>query len=226
MNPRLKRLQWIVWASVALTITVIVAAFILKQSRNPGLPSEAARHAGSVEVLTSSLPVLFAVPDFALTNQTSQVITRADLRGQVWLADIIFTLCAGPCPDMTRRMAELQSAIPSHQPVKFVTLTTHPEHDTPAVLQAYARRFLAQPGRWHFLTGTKKQIADLAIGGLKLTAIEKEALQRENLNDLFIHSTLFVLIDRQGRARAVFESDDPAMKSKLLRAIEQLLQEK
>jgi protein SCO1/2 len=94
------------------------------------------------------------------------------------------------------------------------------------VLQSYARRFLAQPGRWYFLTGTKKQIADLAIDGLKLTAIEKEAGQRENLNDLFIHSTLFVLIDKQGRARATFESDDPAMKSKLLQSIDRLLREK
>ena len=180
----------------------------------------------AANVSDGKLPVLFEVPDFALTNQSGQVVTRSNLRGQVWIADIIFTLCGGPCPEMTRRMADLQAAIPAEQPVKFVTLTTHPEHDTPPVLQSYARRFLAQPGRWHFLTGTKRQIADLAVGGLKLTALEKEAEKQENLNDLFIHSTIFVLIDQQGRARATFESDDPAMKSKLLPAVMKLLQEK
>ena len=124
------------------------------------------------------------------------------------------------------QQSRFQSTIPPDLPVKFVTLTADPDNDTPAVMKSYARRFLAQPGRWHFLTGTKKQIADLAVGGLKLTALEKEAGQRENLDDLFIHSTLFVLIDQHGRARATFESDDPAMKSKLLPTIMKLLQEK
>jgi len=226
MNATSKSLQWMIWGGLALTIAAILVAFIIKQARERESTAERLPAIGSANVPDGKLPVLFEVPDFALTNQSGQAITRSDLRGQVWIADIIFTRCAGPCPEMTGRMAELQAAIPSSQPVKFVTLTTDPGHDIPAVLQSYARRFLAQPGRWHFLTGTKKQIADLAVGGLKLTALEKEADKREKLDDLFIHSTLFVLIDQQGRARAVFESDDPAMKSKLLPAIMKLLQEK
>src|SRR5947208_2333890 len=126
---------------------------------------------------------------------------------------------------MTRRMAELQAALPTNRPVICVTLTTDPEHDTPAVLQAYSRRFGAQAGRWHFLTGTKQQIADLAVRGLKLTALDKEPEKQENANDLFIHSTLFVLLDKQGRARAVFESDDTDLKSNVLQAIDRLLRE-
>ena len=226
MNATSKSLQWIVWGCLAITITAILVAFIIKQSRERPSAVEPSSFPGSANVSGGKLPVLFEVPDFTLTNQSGQVVTRSDLHGQVWIADIIFTLCGGPCPEMTRRMADLQAALPAGQPVKFVTLTTHPEHDTPAVLQSYARRFLAQPGRWHFLTGTKRQIADLAVGGLKLTALEKEPDKREKLDDLFIHSTLFVLIDQQGRARATFESDDPAMKSKLLPAITKLLQEK
>ena len=226
MKPAPKSLQWAVWGGLALTIAAILVAFIIKRAREHPAAAEPSSFPGSANISDGKLPILFEVPDFALTNQSGQVITRSDLRGQVWIADIIFTLCGGPCPEMTRRMAELQAAIPAEQPVRFVTLTTHPEHDTPAVLQSYARRFLAQPGRWHFLTGTKRQIADLAVGGLKLTALEKEADKREKLDDLFIHSTLFVLIDQQGRARATFESDDPAMKSKLLPTIMKLLQEK
>ena len=226
MNATSKSLQWIVWGCLALTITAILVAFIIKQSRESPAAAEFTPAVGSANVPGGRLPVLFEVPDFALTNQGGQAVTRSILLGQVWLADIIFTRCAGPCPEMTRRMADLQAAIPAGQPVKFITLTTDPDHDTSAVLQSYARRFLAQAGRWHFLTGTKRQIADLAVGGLKLTALEKEPDKREKLDDLFIHSTLFVLIDQQGRARATFESDDPAMKSKLLPAIMKLLQEK
>jgi len=226
MNPARKSVEWMVWGGLILTIAVILVAFILKQARERRSAAGLTPAIGSANVPDAKLPVLFEVPDFALTNQAGGVVTRSDMRGQVWIADIIFTRCAGPCPDMTHRMADLQAGIPRNQPVKFVTLTTDPDYDTPAVLQSYARRFLAQPGRWHFLTGTKKQIADLAVHGLKLTAMEKDLEKQETLKDLFIHSTLFILIDQQGRARASFESDDPAMKSKLLPDIMKLLQEK
>jgi protein SCO1/2 len=211
---------------MALTVVSIALAFVIQKVREHHAGSEWRGLVGSTDFPGKAPPVLFAVPDFALTNQFGQVVTRSNLLGHVWLADIVFTRCAGPCPEMTRRMAELQAAVSADQPVKFITLTTDPEHDTPAVLQSYARRFLAQPGRWHFLTGAKKQVAVLAVEGLKLTALEKEAEKRENLDDLFIHSTLFVLIDRHSRARATFESDDPVMKSKLLAAITTLLEER
>jgi len=226
MNPARKSLQWLVWGGLTLTITAIMVAFILQTSRERHSGPNMKGSIGYTDFPGKAPPVLFAVPDFVLTNQGGQAVTRSNLLGQVWLADIIFTRCAGPCPEMTRRMAELQSTIPSDLPVRFVTLTTDPENDTPTVLQSYARRFLAQPGRWHFLTGTKRQIADLAVGGLKLTALEMEADKRENLDDLFIHSTIFVLVDQQGRARGTFESDDPTMKSKLLPTVTKLLQEK
>ena len=212
---------------MALTISAIVTAFILQQSRQASSSTGAETMAGNSTARPGGPPpVLFEIPDFSLTNQAGLTVTRDSLRGQVWIADIIFTRCAGPCPEMTRRMAEIQAALPVKAPVRFVTLTTNPEYDTPSVLQAHARRFGAQPERWHFLTGTKKQIVDLAVGGLKLTALDKDADKQENPNDLFIHSILFVVIDKQGRARVVIESDDAAVKLKTLAAVQQLLDEK
>jgi protein SCO1/2 len=224
MNSGSKSLQIIVWGSMVLTIVGIAVAYMIKGGgRQRSAPSGIELRqdgAGS-----GTLPVLFEVPDFALTNQTGKTIGRADLSGKVWIADIIFSRCAGPCPEMTRRMAELQAAISPQSPVSFVTLTTDPLHDTPPVLLAYSRRYAAQAGRWHFLTGTPKQIADLAIGGLKLTVLDKEAAKQVDPNDLFIHSTIFVVVDKKGRARAVIESDEPAMRVKALGVIQRLLEE-
>ena len=216
--PPSRLAQWLVWGGLAVVMAGILAAFLLRRDQGRG----GLAGSGPPEVL----PVLFSIPDFALTNQAGRVVTQSELRGRVWLADIIFTQCAGPCPEMTRRMAELQTALPAAMPVRFVTLTTDPVHDTPAVLAAYARRFGAQAGRWEFLTGTKRQIAELAVKGLKLTALDKEPAQRENADDLFIHSTQFVLVDGRGQARAVFESDDPGMESKVTTAVNRLLQKK
>ncbi|MFM1768786.1 MAG: hypothetical protein RJA22_1315 [Verrucomicrobiota bacterium] len=192
MNPPARRLQWLVWGALAATVGAILAAFLIQRARGPKLPP---------------LPVLFSVPAFTLTNQAGAAFDTASLRGQVWVADIIFTRCPGPCARMTRRLAELQAALPASAPVRFVTLTTDPEHDTPAVLQQYARRFDADPARWQFLTGSKAQIAAAAVGALKLTADPKAPAQMENPNDLFIHSTILVVVDKEGRARAVIETE-------------------
>lgn len=194
MNKPTRALEWIVWGGLGLVILGIFGAFLLSNPRQR-------------EPLAGSLPpVLETLPDFVLTNQTGSVVTLNRLRGQVWVADIIFTLCPGPCAKMTRQMAELQTALPPDQPVKLISLTTDPDFDSPAVLHRYAERFGAQPGRWWFLTGAKRELLRLAGNGLKLTTIEKKPEERENPADLFIHSTIFVVVDKQGRLRGVFET--------------------
>jgi cytochrome oxidase Cu insertion factor (SCO1/SenC/PrrC family) len=106
-------------------------------------------------------------------------------------------------------------------------LTTDPDFDTPGVLKAYAQRFGAQPGRWTFLTGTKVQIAKLAIDSLKLTAIPKKPEERASPEDLFVHSTIFVIADKRGQLRGVFETtgegiDPVQVKSEILAAVRKL----
>lgn len=151
------------------------------------------------------LPIIGTLDDFRMTNQSGQTVRRADLLGKVWVADVIFTRCPGPCAKMTARMADLQTSIPPHWPVKLVSLTTDPEYDTPEVLGRYAAEFHADPGRWDFLHGEKPAIAELAVKGLKLVVLDKEE-ERESVNDLFIHSTTLALVDKHGRLRGAFES--------------------
>ena len=97
-------------------------------------------------------------------------------------------------------------------------------------MQAYAERFQADPRRWMFLTGTKQDIAKLAVDSLKLTAIEKKPEDRESPQDLFIHSTIFVIADKRGQLRGVFETtgegiDPQNVKTQILAAVAQLERE-
>lgn len=151
------------------------------------------------------LPVISDLGDFSMTNQLGQTIRRADLLGQVWVADVIFTRCPGPCAEMTARMADLQASIPQKWPVKLVSLTTDPDHDTPEVLLQYANRFQADSKRWNFLHASKPDIIDLAVKNMKLVVLDKEEA-RESPDDLFIHSTTLALVDKHGRLRGTFES--------------------
>ncbi len=194
MDQTTERLSRTIWVGVGLVIIILSVAFVLSRLRPRNPPAV-------------QLPVYGQVADFALTNQTGQAVTLADLRGQVWVADIIFTRCAGPCPRMTRQMQSLQDSLPRESRARLVSLTTDPEFDTPDVLQKYSARYNADPARWSFLTGAKTQIASLGIDSLKLTAVEKKPEERTDADDLFIHSTIFVVVDRQARLRAVFETD-------------------
>jgi protein SCO1/2 len=216
----------VVWGLLALTVLAIVAAFILERLRLPGRGREAEAAPGRPAAGTPAWPPLFRVPPFSLTNQTGGLFSSTELAGQVWVADVFFTACAGPCPRMTAWMAEVQAAMDVASPVRFVSITTDPERDTPEVLARYAQRAGADPQRWHFLTGSKAQIRAAAVDGLKFTAEEKDPAARESPADLFIHSTLFVVVDKQGWVRATFELDTPGAKEGVLAALQALVQEK
>jgi protein SCO1/2 len=210
MGKPSRHLQWLACSALVFTILAIAAAFLSSELQT---------------IRNVSLPLASPLSDFILTNQNGRTITLTDLRGQVWIGDIIFTSCAGPCPIMTRQMSELQNMLPAKGAVKLVTLTTHPAFDTPEVLKRYGQRFNADFNRWMFLTGSKEQIAHLARDGLKLVAEEKMPEERSSAEDLFIHSTLFVIVDQQGRLRGSFENDDPELKKKVLAAVRRLLRE-
>ena len=194
MDQTPERISRTLWVGIGFLIVIFCVAYVLSrvESKRPAT--------------RPALPVIGPVADFALTNQQGRVVTLADLRGRVWVADIIFTRCAGPCPRMTRQMKELQDTLPATSQTSLVTLTTDPDFDTPPVLKAYAGRFGADTNRWMFLTGTKKEIAALAVGSLKLNAVEKKPEERTDPADLFVHCTIFVLVDKQARLRGVFET--------------------
>ncbi|MCX8090265.1 MAG: SCO family protein [Verrucomicrobiae bacterium] len=216
MQDRPERLSRTLWIGVGLLIVILCATYVLSRLE-PQRPGPRA--------------VLGVVADFTLTNQFGAPVSLADLRGFVWVADIIFTRCAGPCPRMTQQMKALQDALPPDSRVRLITLTTDPDFDTPPVLRAYAERFGADPKRWWFLTGNKQQIAALAIDSLKLTTLEKKPEERESPADLFIHATTFVLVDKHGRLRDVFETtgedvDPTIVQAQILARIRQLERER
>ncbi|HWD92059.1 MAG TPA: SCO family protein [Verrucomicrobiae bacterium] len=217
MNPTVRRFPWTVGVGLVLVILMVSIAFVFTKAK-----AEAERR--------ESLPIYGPVADFSLTNQNNAAVSLADLRGRVWIADIIFTRCPGPCLRMTRQMKELQEALPKDARTKLISLTTDPDYDTPAILKTYAERAGADWSRWTFLTGTKIQIADLATGSLKLSAVEKKPGERASPDDLWVHSTIFVIVDKHAQLRGVFQTggedvDWKVEKQKILDAAQQLERE-
>ena len=219
MNPPARRFVGVLWVVWTLIFAAIFLAFLLANFRLRAF-------------LGKPLPVLGQISDFTLTNQLGQAVTLADLRGHVWVADIIFTRCAGPCLKMSRQLKELQEGLPSTSNARLVSLTTDPGFDTPPVLKTYGeQRFGADAGRWIFLTGTKEEVANLAGKSLGLAGTEKKPEERESAVDLFIHSTIFVIVDKSAQLRGVFQTtgediDPQKVKKQILAAVRQLDRER
>ena len=144
-----------------------------------------------------------SVPDFRLTDQQGELLALSDMVGKVWVADFIFTNCPTICPAMTQEMARLQSEFVA-DPVYFVSFSVDPERDTSEVLSRYAAEYGADDRRWHFLTGEKERIYELAKDGFSLAA-------GHNGTEL-LHSTRFVLVASDGRIYGRYDSrSQPAM---------------
>lgn len=192
MPENAARLPKTIWIGFLLLFGFIALAFALWVSsiaRNP------------------PVPVIGPVADFTLTNQDGNVTTLADLTNHVWVADIIFTRCAGQCPRMTSQMQSLQNKLPADSPARLVTFTTDPDYDSPAVLKRYGERAGADFRRWIFLTGAKGEIAATAGNSLKLSTQPIKLADRKSPVDLFIHATIFVIVDKHCRLRTFFETD-------------------
>jgi len=147
---------------------------------------------------TTPLPVLTQLPDFRLVERSGQKLGLSDLKGKVWIADFIFTRCPGPCPRMSSRMASLERDLRSEAGLRLVSISVDPEFDTREVLAKYAAQYHADEGRWFFLTGDKTAIHHLAKSGFLVGGVD----------DVTLHTTRFVLVDRQGRVRGYYSSSD------------------
>jgi protein SCO1/2 len=152
------------------------------------------------------LPRFGRLPEFSLQDHRGHPATLAGLKGQIWVADFIFTRCGGACPAMTARMARLRREVPDE--VAFVSFTVDPANDTPEVLARYAANFKADP-RWRFVTGPQKDLYALSTDGFKLAAMEVPPAEQEAGGDgPFLHSSKFVLVDRFGDIRGYYDSTD------------------
>lgn len=211
--------------AVAVGIAAVAAgALVLRHRKMP--PADAAATASAPLAAGSTAPalrVLATLPDFVLENQSGQSIDLQDLHGSVWIADFIFTRCAGTCPLLTQSLSALSrelSSTPTGKEVKFVSFSVDPDFDRPAVLRDYAQKNGADPSRWTFLTGTREAVRGLVRNGFKLPVGDQD----DKAMPIF-HSQDFLLIDREGRVRGAYDALSEAGRADLKLALATLLAE-
>lgn len=152
---------------------------------------------GSQTNSKSDLETIGKAPKFSLTNQDNKIITNQSYKGKVYVVEFFFSTCPTICPIMNRNMKTIQASFASNSNFGIASITINPENDNPKVLNEHAKTIGAMGQNWHFLTGDKTIIYDLANKGFKLFSGENK-----QANGGFEHSGLFALIDKNGIIRS------------------------
>jgi protein SCO1/2 len=196
----------VTWSVVALVLAGVVTFAALSRRGRAPTPEPASNvaatdaeteSAGLAPAKTSELLSEPAgdVGDLPCVERSGRAMKTSELRGKFAVVDCIFTSCAGTCPAMSLQMAALAKAVKGMDDVRLVSISIDPERDTVAALTAYADRYGADKDQWLFLRAEQPVLQELAFDRLKLTG---------SRDDLFLHSALFALLDRDGKVRAYY----------------------
>jgi len=225
------------WIVLALGVAALAALALWQRPRptRPASPpaADAASMSGQPAPVASDAPtggtlaelgVFGDVPDFNLVSQTGDSVRLADLAGQVWIGDFIFTNCKSSCPMMTEQLHRLDAALTDGAAVRMVSFSVDPENDTPRKLAEYASGYNAKPSRWLFLTGDKAQIRRLSADGFHLAVSDVSPEEAAQGVEPVLHSTRLVLVDGRGRIRGYYDGLDPKAMAQLGVDVRRLLE--
>src|SRR3989338_1805543 len=201
MERSARRLLWSVWA-VAVVSGVGLLWYVADAAKAVALPRYG------------------RVPSFTLTDQAGGSVSQETFKGVVWIADFIFTRCAGQCPVMTAQMSRLAQAFQGEPSLVLVSFTVDPAHDPPEILARYAASHAARPAQWRFLTGDLQTITRLSQAGFQL-ALSYEGTVDEPIT----HSRRFVLVDRQGVIRGSYDAGEAEAMTRIRRDVQRLVRE-
>ncbi len=164
--------------------------------------------------------VYHTVGNFSFTNQFAENITNETVNGKIKIVDFFFTSCETICPKMSKQLTRVQEKVKTVDDIVILSHTVNPEADSVPVLLKYANEHQAIQGKWHFLTGSKKDIYDVARHDYLVTALEGDGGP-----DDFIHTELFVLVDKENRIRGFYDGTSVTAVDLLIDEIKVLMKE-
>ena len=147
-------------------------------------------------------PLDRSAPDFTLQDADRRTVRLADYRDKVAVLFFIYNRCPDVCPLHAQRISEVQEMVnqtPMKNQVQFISVTTDPQNDTPAVLRDYGPAHGLDPSNWIFLTS-----------GPDRPAMTRELAERyghtftKTEDGYQLHGVVTHVIDREGKWRGNF----------------------
>ena len=142
-----------------------------------------------------------AAPGFTLIDQAGKKFTFNPASGKIVLVTFVYTTCPDVCPLFSAHFAAIQRALDEEKRENYllVSISTDPKRDLPAKMKAYAEAFKADVKRWHFLTGSQNDLAQVwkSFG----------VTVKDHGNGQIQHTNLTTLVDAKGMRRVDYYGD-------------------
>jgi len=161
------------------------------------------------------------IPEFSFIDQNGESITNKTYKDKIYIADFFFTSCPGICPKLTKNMAAIQEAYKMDKGIMLLSHTVMPWRDSVPLLKDYAKKYHVNSEKWHLVTGDKDALYNIARNGY----FADEDFTKTQDESNFIHSENFVLVDKQGYIRGVYNGTLEIDIERLKRHIKILKQE-
>lgn len=159
--------------------------------------------AGSGSNSGKSLKVIGQVPSFNLIDENNTKISDKDYLGKVYVVEFFFSTCPSICPIMNKNMMEIEKEFETNTNFGIASITINPENDTPKVLKEHKKTLGITAQNWHFLTGDKAYILNIANKGFNLYA-----KQNDKITGGFEHSGFFALVDKNGKITSRIDANN------------------
>ncbi|TDE16391.1 SCO family protein [Dyadobacter psychrotolerans] len=160
------------------------------------------------------------IPAFSFANQDGDTITENIVKDKIYVADFFFTTCPTICPVMKRQMLKVYEKFKGNKDVMILSHTIDPEHDTPQVLNKFAKDLGVTGSQWQFLTGPKEKTYEIGLKNYMVVAKEDKSADGG-----FLHSGAFILVDKAKHVRGIYDGTTEEGTKKLIADIEILLDE-
>ena len=161
------------------------------------------------------------IPDFNLTNQLGEKVSRKTFEDKIYVTDFFFVSCPGICPKMTKNMFKVQEEFKNDSGISFLSHSVTPSIDSVSVLNAYAKNNGVIDNKWHLVTGDRDEIYNLARDQY---FVENDLGVPKDIND-FLHTENFLLIDKKKHIRGIYNGLNRASIAQLIIDIKALQKE-
>lgn len=175
---------------------------------------------GEKTMNSSNDTVYHTVAAFSFINQLGDTIKSQNTDGKNYVAEFFFTTCKSICPIMNKNMMLVSEKIKGDKEFKILSHTVKPYEDSVPVLYNYAQQHNADNTQWYFLTGNKEELYHMARYSYLVTT---DSIQRGS--DEFVHTQLFVLVDKDRHIRNYYDGTSEADVRKLILDIDSLKKE-
>lgn len=206
MNLRMNK-----WLFLTCVVTMAISCQYNEQSAS--LPILGNKHVEAGDT------VYHTIPDFQFINQDSQIVNKATFKNKAYIVDFFFTSCPTICPKVKKQMLRIYEEFEDEHRLKFLSHSIDTRRDTVLRLRQYAENLGVESNRWHFVTGDRSEIYEIADDYFSV------AIEDPDAPGGFDHSGRLILVDGEGHIRSFCDGTSEIEVDRFMDDIRKLLDE-